>query len=56
VDPGRLLGETLPRYSKLLDDAAAEYNKLTASKAATKDQKDAAYKKYLRRSPIEIWY
>jgi hypothetical protein len=43
----KLLGETLPKYSKLLDEAAAEYRKVTADKAATKDQKDAAYKKWV---------
>lgn len=29
------------------DEAAAEYRKVTADKAATKDQKDAAYKKWV---------
>jgi hypothetical protein len=43
----KLLGETMPKYSKLLDEAAAEYHKLKADKAATKDQKDAAYKKWV---------
>lgn len=43
----KLLGETLPKYSKLLNDAAAGYQKVTTDKAATKDQKDAAYKKWV---------
>lgn len=43
----KLLSETLPKYSKLLDAANALYHKVTADKAATKDQKDAAYKKWV---------
>lgn len=43
----KLLGETMPKYSKLLDEAAAEYHKLKADRAVTKDHKDAAYKKWV---------
>jgi len=43
----KLLGETLPKYSGLLDAAAAAYKRVAADKAATKDQKDAAYKKWV---------
>lgn len=46
ADRKKLLSEIMPKYRALLDTAAAEYANVTADKTATKEQKDAAYKKW----------